>query len=321
MGVEPTGHVGGAVPGRTSLRFSIQIPSAPDLASWTDKVRRAEDSGFYSVSIPDHLGPSLPQLAPLVALAAAAPVTERIRLAVTVLDNDFRHPVMLAKEIATLDVLSGGRVDMGLGAGWLEEDYTKTGVAAWDAPGVRVSRLIESIEVLRRLLSGETVTHKGEFYEVTDFASFPTPVQSPVPLMIGARAKRMLTMAAREAQLVSILAATSEGGNQLAGFERQLRWIEEAGGRRRDDLVVGIRVVWGQVAGPGESTRSAAEALAARVGMSPEDVLASPFFAVGELPRIKDHLLEVEARYGTPYMTVSEDLAWQIAPVVEELSA
>src|SRR6202012_5561963 len=101
------------------LRFSVQIPRAGDQRDWLDKVTRAEDAGFYSVSIPDHLGPSLPQLAPLVALAAAASVTERIRLAVTVLDNDFRHPVMLAKEIATLDVLSEGRVDMGLGAGWL----------------------------------------------------------------------------------------------------------------------------------------------------------------------------------------------------------
>src|ERR1700736_3542102 len=132
------------------MLFSIQIPGAPDMAGWVDKVRRAEDCGFYSVSIPDHLGPSLPQLAPLVALAAAAPVTSSIRLAVTVLDNDFRHPVMLAKEVATLDLLSGGRVDMGLGAGWLEEDYTKTGVASWDDAGTRVSRLFESIALIRQ---------------------------------------------------------------------------------------------------------------------------------------------------------------------------
>src|SRR3984957_1254240 len=131
------------------MRLSIQIPGAPDLGGWTDKVRRADDLGFYSISVPDHLGPSLPQLAPLVALASAAAVSSRLRLAITVLDNDFRHPVMVAKEIATLDVLSNGRVDMGIGAGWLEEDYTKTGVAVWDAPATRVSRLFESIGLLR----------------------------------------------------------------------------------------------------------------------------------------------------------------------------
>src|SRR5215213_9499975 len=115
------------------------MPLGSSAASWAEKVRRAEDLGFYSISVPDHLGPSLPQLAPLIALALAAALTTRLRLAITVLNNDFRHPVMLAKEIATLDLLSGGRVDLGMGAGWLEEDYTKTGIATWDAPNVRLA--------------------------------------------------------------------------------------------------------------------------------------------------------------------------------------
>jgi probable F420-dependent oxidoreductase len=190
-------------PGR--IRFSIQIPGAENLASWTDKVRRAEDSGFYSVSVPDHLGPSMPQLAPMVALGAAAAVTSRLRLAITVLDNDFRHPVMVAKEIATLDLLSGGRVDMGMGAGWLEEDYAKTGVARWDPPGTRVGRLIESVALVKQLLGGEPVTFEGEHYHVEDFQSFPRPVQSPVPLLIGGGGRRILSMAAREANIISVL--------------------------------------------------------------------------------------------------------------------
>jgi probable F420-dependent oxidoreductase len=302
------------------LRFSLQTPVAEDRRTWLDKVRRAEDGGFYSISIPDHLGPSLPQLAPLVALAAAASVTERIRLAVTVLDNDFRHPVMLAKEIATLDVLSEGRVDMGLGAGWLEEDYTKTGVATWDPPGVRVSRLIESIAVVRRLFTGEPVTFAGDFYQVSDFVSYPTPRQAPVPLMIGGRGKRILTMAAREAQIISILAATGQGGNRLAGFEQQLGWIEQAGGRRRDDLTIGIRIPMGQVATAGQSGSEAVAQYASRLGMEVEEVRASPFMVVGDQAMIRDHLVEVAERYGTSYITLSEDLGWAIAPVVGELS-
>ena len=178
------------------MRFSIQIPGAPDLAAWLDKMRRAEDAGFYSVSVPDHLGPSLPQLAPMVALAAAAPMTSTIRLAVTVLDNDFRHPVMVAKEAATLDVLSSGRLDLGMGAGWLEEDYTRTGVAGWDPAGVRVGRLAESIRLLRQLLTGDPVTFYGEYYHVHEFRSFPVPVQAPLPLIVGGRNRRMLRLAA-----------------------------------------------------------------------------------------------------------------------------
>ena len=313
------------MPDGKPLRFSIQIPGAPDLATWTDMVRRAEDSGFYSVSIPDHLGPSLPQLAPLVALGAAAAVTSRLRLAITVLDNDFRHPVMLAKEIATLDLLSGGRVDMGMGAGWLEDDYTKTGIATWDPPGQRLSRLIESISLLRQLFSGEEVTFKGEHYQVDGFRSFPLPVQAPIPLMIGGGGKRMLSMAAREANIISIITILAQDKRDdadilRAAFEEQLRWIEAAGGRDRDDLMVGVRVLFGEVGPPGQSRRDAAERLAARRKMTTDQVLESPFGLVGDLAGIKDHVREIHERYGVSYFTVSEDLAWQIAPIVSELS-
>ena len=237
------------------MRVSIQIPGAADRQSWTEKVCRADDLGFYSISVPDHLGPSLPQLAPLVALAAAAATSSRLRLAVTVLDNDFRHPVMVAKEVATLDRLSDGRVDLGLGAGWLEEDYTKTGVASWDPPSVRVSRLFESIALLRQLFSGERVTFSGDHYRLTDFESHPVPVQDPVPLMIGGRGRRMLTYAAQEAQIVSMLPVASAVGNRLTGFKQQLEWIAEAGGTKRDDLSLGLRVPFGRSPDPANRPR------------------------------------------------------------------
>jgi probable F420-dependent oxidoreductase len=308
------------LPAKEPIRFSIQMPSAPDLRSWTDKVRRADDLGFYSVSIPDHLGPSLPQLAPLVALASVAAMTTDLRLATTVLDNDFRHPVMLAKEIGTLDLLSNGRVDIGIGAGWLEEDYTKTGVASWDPPATRVSRLFESIRLLRQLFSGEPVTFAGDHYAVTDFQSNPTPVQSPVPLMIGGREKRMLTFAAREAQIVSVLAATSPRGNRLEGFERQLGWIAEAGGDRQD-LMLGLRIPSGELARPGESAHAVAERFGGRIDLSAEEVLDSPFVLVGDLPRMIDHLLEIQERFGVSYITLSEDLAFEVSPIIEKLNS
>jgi probable F420-dependent oxidoreductase len=309
-----------------SIRFSIQLPNAASGSDWTEKVRRAEDLGFYSLSVPDHLGPSLPQLAPLVALAAAANVTSRVRLAVTVLDNDFRHPVMLAKEIATLDVLSGGRVDMGLGAGWLQEDYTKTGLASWDPAGTRVGRLFESVRLLRELFTGEPVTFKGEYYRVDDFQSFPRPLQSPVPLLIGGAGKRMLTMAAREANIISlILDLGGSPDSRRAAFEEQLAWIVAAGAEERSDLMVGVRVLFGDVGPPRESRRAVGarlEGLRGQWGMSEiQEVIESPFGLVGDLEAIKDHVIEVHERYGISYFTVSEDLAWKVAPVVGALNA
>jgi probable F420-dependent oxidoreductase len=300
------------------VRLSIQIPDAPSLHAWTDKVRRADDLGFWSVSVPDHLGPSLPQLAPLVALASAAAVTSRLRLAVTVLDNDFRHPVMLAKEVATLDLLSDGRVDLGLGAGWLEEDYTKTGITTWDAPAVRATRLFESVTLLRRLFTGEPVTFAGDYYRVDEFRSHPRPVQDPVPVMIGARGKRLLTWAARHAQIVSILMVPGAGGDALSGFEQQLAWVADARGDR-DDLVIGVRIPFGELSAPGGSARAVAGRWAERVGITADDVLESPFMLVGDLERMTDHLLELRARYGITYVTLSEDFAWQVAAMIPAL--
>ncbi|MGE0881144.1 MAG: TIGR03621 family F420-dependent LLM class oxidoreductase [Acidimicrobiia bacterium] len=304
------------------IRFSIQIPDAPDAATWRDKVERAEAAGFYSLSVPDHIGsiePQLAQLAPLVALGAAAMMTSKIRLAITVLDNDFRHPVMTAKEIATLDVLSNGRVDMGLGAGWLEDDYTRTGITTWDAPGVRVDRLFESIEVLRKLFAGGEVSHKGRFYELDRFTSYPAPLQKPVPLMIGAGAKRMLTGAAQVAQIVNIIAPVRTGRDtRRQAFEEQLSWIRDAGGLERDDLVLGIRVLVGVLGAAGESVAD----VAARVfPTNADEAVESPYALLGDLDAIAAKVLDLRARYGLTHFTVSEAFAWQIAPIVKDLSS
>ena len=302
------------------LRFSVQIPNAPDGKAWLDKVKRAEDIGCYSVSVPDHLGASLPQLAPFVALAAAAATTTRIRLATTVIDNDFRHPVMLAKEVATLDVLSDGRVDLGIGAGWEEEDYTRTGICTFDPPAQRVDRLIESLDVVGRLLAGEEVTHTGTHYQLDRFRANPDPVQRPVPLMIGAGGKRMLTMAAQRAQIISLIARIGGASDRRSSaLEQQLQWIEDAGGRQRDDLAIGVRVFFGEIAGPGEPRRAVAERVAAKWSMDVDDVLASPYGMVGDPIAVRDHLQAISERYGITYFTINEQFAWDASAVISEL--
>ncbi|MET0146125.1 MAG: TIGR03621 family F420-dependent LLM class oxidoreductase [Ilumatobacteraceae bacterium] len=304
------------------MRFSVQLPTAADGPSWLDKVKRAEDLGFDSVSVPDHLGPALPQLAPFVALAAASAVTTRIRLATTVIDNDFRHPVMLAKEVATLDVLSSGRVDLGIGAGWAPEDYSRTGIATFDSAGERVARLIESLDVVRRLLAGEEVTHTGANYQLDRYRSNPDPVQQPVPVMIGAGGRRMLTMAAQQADIISLIVQLGDTADRRrAAFEQQLRWIDEAGGRDRDDLTIGVRIFFGEIGAAGTSRRTVAERVASVHGMEIADVLASPFGLVGDPVAARDHLQEVHERYGINYFTLNEDLAWNAGPILADLAS
>lgn len=307
-------------------RFSIQMPFTPDADSWVEKVQRAEALGFYSVSVPDHLGPSLPQLSPMISLAAAAMVTTKVRLAITVLNNDFRNPTLLAKEIATLDILSKGRVDMGIGAGWLDEDLTKTGIGTWDPPGTRVSRLFESITALRLLFSGESVSFEGEYYSIHDFTSVPVPMQDPLPIMLGGGGKRMLKYAAKNAQIISILTQMSgTADTRKNAFEEQLSWIREAGGYERDDLTIGVRVLFGAVGQRGETRAAASERAlgptGAKVagGLTTDELLDSPFGLIGNTAQLVEHVRNVKERYGISYFTVSEPLAWELGPLIQAL--
>jgi probable F420-dependent oxidoreductase len=303
-----------------SIRFSIQIPGAADAEAWTEKLRRAEDLGFYSVSVPDHLSPELPQLAPFAALAAASMVTSRVRLAITVLNNDFRHPVVVAKEVATLDVLSGGRVDLGLGAGWLPADYIASGIRSWDPAGERVSRLEEAIALLRQLLSGEQVTFKGDHYQVTEFVSHPRPVQGSVPLMIGGSGRRMLTLAARQADIISIIVNNPNADSSLTAFGERVAWITDASDGR-PDLTLGLRVVMGAVSDSASTREEAAARIASARGVPVSEVLDSPFVLVGDRSAIRDRVAELHERFGISYFTLSEDFAWQVSDLVGEMGS
>jgi probable F420-dependent oxidoreductase len=307
--------------GKGRIRFSVQIPGTADVAAWQDKVRRAEDRGFYSVSVPDHLSPELPQLAPLVALTAAAMVTSRLRLAVTVLNNDFRHPVMLAKEVATLDRFSGGRLDVGLGSGWLPADYSSSGVRSFDSPGERVARLEESSTLLSELLAGGEVTFQGTHYEVAGFTSYPMPAQAHVPIMIGGAGRRMLSMAARIADIVSVVVNNPRVDSSLKAFGERIGWIKDATPSDHHAPILGLRIVMGVLVAEGASAHAAAEEMAARRGVSVAEVLDSPFVMVGDLAAVKDRIVQLHEEFGVSYFTVSEDFGWQLGDLVAELSS
>src|SRR3954469_20791025 len=179
---------------RRPFRFGVQLRgSGADAAGWVATARKLEDLGYATATMPDHF---TDQLAPVPALSVAAATTTSLRVGALVFDNDHRHPVVLAKELATLDVLSGGRVEIGLGAGWMESDYRATGMP-FDRAGVRIGRFEEAIAVIKGALADGPFSFAGEHYTITDYDGRPTPVQRPhPPLLIGGEAPRVLTIAA-----------------------------------------------------------------------------------------------------------------------------
>jgi probable F420-dependent oxidoreductase len=243
-----------------------------------------------------------------------------------VLDNDYRHPVLLAKEAATLDLLSGGRFELGIGAGWLREEYRRAGMP-FDAPGVRVGRLEESLRVLKGLLAGGPFAFAGVHYSVTGLEGFPPPVQRPrPPILVGAGSRRMLGIAGREADIVGILPrALPDGTISEALSERspgavaeKVGWVREAAGDRFDrvelSMVATVRVAADHL--------GAAERLAAEEGWggAAERVAEMPSVFLGPVERIVDQLLACRERFGFSYYVVPDGAMEAVAPVVERLA-
>lgn len=303
------------------IRFGVQLIEAPSGEEWTRLARRMETLGYSAISMPDHLWT---QFAPIPALTAAALATTRPRLTMAVLANDLRNPVMLAKEAATLDILSGGRLDLGMGAGWREEDYRQAGIT-FDRPGVRIARLVEAVTIIRRLLEGEEVTFRGVYYDIDGYRLTPLPVQRPRPrLMLGGGAPRMLSVAARHADIVSISTdnrhrtGTGQYGNAtLDAVERAVRVIAQAAPDRADDLELNLRVLHVNV---GADRPALTAASAAATGLAAGEVIRSPFCAVGTVRDIADHFRRVRDRLGVSYFTVSAAAAEALAPVVDLIS-
>jgi probable F420-dependent oxidoreductase len=293
------------------------------------EARRAEALGYSTLLLRDHFvsEPFGEQFAPVVALMAAAAATTALRVGTLVLDNDYRHPVLLAKEAATLDVLSGGRFELGLGAGWLRDEYDRAGLP-FDAAGIRVDRLEESIQILKRLLSGSPATLHGSHYAVTDLVSFPVPTQRPrPPILIGAGSRRMLRIAGREADIVNILPKALPNGSISEDLSerspetiaRKIGWIRDAAGQRFGELELGMIV---SVAS-GEDARGAAERLAVRRGWgaaAAERALEMPSVLAGPVEHVVDELQARRERLGLSYYVVSSSQVEAAGPVVERLA-
>lgn len=311
------------------FRFGVFGESIRTRAELIDTAQAAEAAGYATFLLRDHFiaEPFGHQLAPLAALATVAAVTERLRIGSLVFANDYRPPVLLAKEAATLDVLSGGRFEFGLGTGFLRAEYEQAGIA-FDTPGVRVARFAEALHVFKGLFSGAPFTFSGQFYRIEGFESFPIPVQRPhPPIVVGAGGRRMLALAAREADVIELLTTSTANGilsrdpaTRLASaVARQIGWIREAAGERFDaiELSTVISVVIA------ERRREAAERFARERGwdgVTPDDILAMPTVFIGSVDEIIAEMRERRERYGFSYYVVSDRDMAAVAPIVTRLT-
>jgi probable F420-dependent oxidoreductase len=304
-----------------ALRFGVQLSGGTG-TDWLGQVRQAEELGYSSVFVPDHFGD---QLAPIPALTAAAAATTDLRVGSLVFDNDYRHPVLLAKEIASLDVLSGGRVEFGLGAGWMNSDYDQSGIPH-DRAGVRIDRLEEAITVIKGLFAEGPTSFTGNHYTVTGLDGLPKPVQQPhPPFLIGGGAPRVLRLAGREADIVGVNPAIRSGnvdedaGRDMAPgiTDRKLEWVREGAGDRFDDIELNMLVFAVIVT---DDRDDLVTKLAPRFGLSTEELADSPHVWIGTTAQIVDDLRRWRDRWGVSYWVVQGPALGAVAPVVAELA-
>jgi probable F420-dependent oxidoreductase len=304
------------------FRFGIQISHATSAASWRERARKIEDLGYSTLFMPDHFGE---ELAPLPAMAIATAHTTTLRVGSLVFDNDYKHPAILAKEAATIDLLSDGRLELGIGAGWLKSDYDALGMA-YDPPAVRVDRFEEAVQVIKHCFSGEKFSMPGEHYRITDYASWPVPAQKPgPPILIGGGGKRVLGVAGREADIVGInpnlrageINADAARDSLKEQTDRKLQWVRDAAGARFDDLEIQMRFF---VASITEDRMSMAEALAPAFGVAPEAALESGAALVGSENEVIEQLLRRREQWGLSYVVLGDEQVEAFAPVVAKLA-
>jgi probable F420-dependent oxidoreductase len=303
------------------FRFGVQLSQGDSHAEWRDKARKIEDLGYSTLFMPDHFGE---ELAPMPAIAMAAAHTTTLKIGALVFDNDYKHPAILAKESATIDVLCDGRLELGIGAGWMRTDYDQLGLQ-YDPPAVRVDRFEEALHVIKQCFTGEKFTYLGEHYRITDYASWPKPANPHLPILIGGGGKRVLSIAAREADIIGVnpnLRAGEVGleaaQDSLAGqTDKKIGWIREAAGARIDDIEIQMRFFITKVT---DDRMSLAKAMAPGFGVSPEEALASGAALVGTETEIIDELHQRRERWGLSYVIVGAENIDEFAPIVAKLT-
>lgn len=309
------------------FRFGVQLDNPLPGSTWTETVREVESLGYSTAFVPDHFDEGL---GPLAAMAAAVAVTDTLRVGALVLDTDYRHPAVVARELATIDLLSEGRLEVGLGAGWKATDYRHSGIPM-DRPGIRVDRMIEHATILRRLFTEESVSFSGEHYTITDLPGTPKPFSPDgPPFLIGGGAPRVLRFAGSFADIVGINPSILSGEVDQAAaqdgmpdrVDQKAGWVAEGAEARKDsksfqDLEINAWLAAAQIT---DDRDSVAVLLAELFGVSPEAGLSSPMALVGSESQVTEDLQVRRERWGYSYPVIPGAEARNFAPLVASLT-
>lgn len=304
------------------FRFAVQLSHATDGKTWRELARKTESLGYSTLFVPDHFGE---QWEPAIAMTVAAEATTTLNVGALVFDNDYRHPVVLAKQIATLDLASEGRVEFGIGAGWMKTDYDESGIE-YDRPGVRIDRMVEGLAIMKQLWAEGTCTFKGEHYTINAAQGHPRPYTQPHPkVVIGGGGKRVLGIAAREADIVGVNPNLKAGyvGPEVAEsakapyFRERIGWIKEAAGDRFDDIELQVLTFFVQIV-PNKAETLAN--LAPLFGVTADEAAEIPIALVGTVDEICETLQQRREEYGFSYVVVHEPELEAFAEVVARLA-
>ena len=304
------------------FRFGVQVRSTDTGRAWTDLARKVEATGFDVFTMPDHFND---QLAPVPAMTAAAAVTTDLRFCALVYDNDYKHPLILAKEMATMDVLSEGRVEIGLGAGWMISDYEQAGIP-YDSPKVRIDRFMEGLSVIRGCMSDGEFSFTGEHYTIKGYNGLPKPVQTLPPVLIGGGGKRVLSYAAREADIIGIngtLTAGVVGPEALStmtaeAVDEKVAIVADAAAKagRTNDIEMNIRTFFVKVT---DDRAATVAGISKMFGVDETMIDESPFALIGSVDHVTEQLLERREKWGFSYTIVGAENVDEFAPVVANL--
>jgi probable F420-dependent oxidoreductase len=310
------------------FRLMVGARDIVDRRELVERARLAESIGFSHICIHDHLAP---QLGPIPMLSVVAKATERLRLCPLVFNNDLRHPAVLAQDLATLDLLSDGRLEVGLGAGWNEPEYVAAGLQ-FDPIGTRISRLTEAIDVIRGLFGDEPLTFRGRYYTISGMDGQPKPAQRPhPPFLIGGTRERMLRLAAREGDIIGLDLRQDRASLPDAfpnRMDERVNWVRDEAGARFESLELSVLRLLGPVAitnRPRAIAREVAADHAARTGLeiAPDDVLESPYSLMGTVPELVRKLHAARDRWRiNSYLLgwFDEPDVRALAPLVEQLA-
>jgi probable F420-dependent oxidoreductase len=305
-----------------SFRFGVDLHEPLPGSGWNDTARELEDLGYSTAFVPDHFDEGL---GPIAAMASAAAVTTTLNVGTLVLDCDYRHPAVLARELATIDLLSEGRLEVGLGAGWKRLDYDRSGIPM-DQPKVRVDRMIEHTRIIKALFNEEPVTFAGEHYTITDLPGTPRPYRAGgPPILIGGGARRVLRFAGQVADIVGVNASIHSGEIDTAAahdalaarIDEKVGWLREGAGARFEQVEMNA---WLSVAEVTDDTAGVADLVAQLFSAEPKDVLESPLALIGSLAECADELQARRERWGYSYHVIPGDKARGFAPLVAQLT-